>query len=228
VDSITCGSQPHFIAKTSDGETVVVVNTGSDELTYFYPNGDPEDNVFNVKLDPDDPAPLGQPELSPYCIAIAHDDSLAYVCCRKSKWEGQSAVFVVDIKRRLTLDTILVPFVNRSGLSTNYHMGLCILIDDDQYLAFTTQDGNSVVLLDLSDGTFEEAVVQHNVTFGITANSDEDHLYATASNANLLSTPGWVYEFEREGGSLTVLDSVEVGLWPNGLHVKPGAHTHEH
>ncbi len=227
VDSITCGSQPHFIAQTEDGETVVIVNAGSDNLTYYYPNGDPEDNVFNVNLDPDS-APFGQPVLSPYSIAIAHDDSLAYVCCRKSKWAGQSAIFVVDLVRRMTIDTILVPFVNRSGASTNYQMGLCMLIDEGHYLAVTTQDGNSALLVDLTDGSFEEAVVQHNITFGITANSDEDYLYVTANNGNLASTPGWVYEIKRDGGSLTVTDSVEVGLLPNGIHVRPGAHSHEH
>ncbi len=228
VDSITCGSQAHFVAMTSDGETVVVVNTGSDELTYYYPNGDPEDNVFNVKLDPDDPAPLGQPALSPYCIAIADDDSLAYVCCRKSKWAGQSAIFVVDIVRRQTIDTLLVPFVNRSGAISNYHLGLCMLLDNDRYLAATTQDGNSVLLVDLTDGSSVEAVVQHNGTFGITATTDEKYLYVTANNGTLQGTPGWVYELRRDGGSLTVTDSIEVGLLPNGLHVKPGQHSHEH
>jgi hypothetical protein len=103
-----------------------------------------------------------------------------------------------------------------------------MLIDDDQYLAVTTQDGNSVLLIDVTDGSYQEAVVQHNITFGITANSDEDYLYVTANNGNLASTPGWVYEFKRVGGTLTVMDSVQVGLLPNGIHVKPGAHSHGH
>lgn len=227
VDSITCGSQPHFINMTSDGETVVLVNSGSDELTYYYPNGDPEDNIFNVKIDPDDPAPLGQPKLSPYCIAIKHDDSLAYVCCRKTKWPGQSAIFVIDLVNRQTIDTILVPFVNRSGAGTNYQMGLCMLLED-RYLAATTQDGNSLLLVDVTDGSFEEIVFQHDVAFGVTATSDEKHIYVTVNNGINPSTPGWVYEIKRDGGSLTVMDSVEVGLLPNGIHVKPGAHVHEH
>lgn len=228
VDSITCGSQPHFINQTSDGELIVLVNTGSDELTYYYPNGNPESNIENVKIDPNDPAPLGQPALSPYSIAIAGDDSLAYVCCRKSKWAGQSAIFVVDLINRQTIDTIFVPYVNRSGASTNYHLGLCILMDDDRYLAVTTQDGNSVLLVDVSSGSYEEAVFQHDITFGITATSDEQYLYATANNGTSITTPGWVYEIRRDGGSLTVTDSVEVGLLPNGLHVKPGSHGHGH
>lgn len=230
VDSITCGSQPHFINKTSDGETVILVNTGSDELTYYYPNGDPNDNIVNVKLDPDpnNQAPLGQPIFSPYCIAIADNDSLSYVCCRKTKWPGQSVIFVVDIVNRKTIDTILVPFVNRSGAGTNYQMGLCMLLDDDRYLAITTQDGNSLLLVDVTDGSFEEVAFQHDVTFGVTATSDEKYLYVTANNATSASTPGWVYEIKREGSSLTVMDSVEVGLLPNGIHVKPGAHVHEH
>lgn len=227
VDSITCGSQPHFINMTSDGETVILVNTGSDELTYYYPNGNPEDNVVNAKIDPDDPAPLGQPVLSPYCIAIADDDSLAYVCCRKTKWPGQSAIFVVDIINRQTIDTILVPFLNRSGSGTNYQMGLCMLLED-RYLAVTTQDGNSLLLVDVTDGSYEEAVFQHDVAFGVTATSDEKHMYVTVNNGINPSTPGWVYEIERDGGSMTVMDSVEVGLLPNGIHVKPGAHVHEH
>lgn len=229
IDSITCGSQPHFIDMTQDGETVVLVNTGSDELTYYYPNGDPEDNVFNVKLDPSDPAPLGQPALSPYCIAIADDDSLAYVCCRKTKWPGQSAIFVVDIVNRQTVDTMFIPFTNRSGAGSNYQMGLCQLIDDDRYLAVTTQDGNSLVLVDLSDGSFEEVIFGNNIAFGVAANSDEDYIYVTVNNGNVNpQVPGWVYEVRRTGGSLTVTDSVEVGLLPNGIHVKPGAHVHEH
>jgi len=228
VDSITCGSQPHFINQTSDGELVVLVNTGSDELTYYYPNGNPEDNIFNVKLDPDDPAQLGQPLLSPYCIAIAGDDSLAYVTCRKSKWAGQSAIFVVDLVNRETIDTIFVPYVNRSGAATNYQLGLCMLLDDDRYLAVTTQDGNSVMLVDLTDGSYDEAVFQHDVSFGITATSDEKYICATANNGTAAGVPGWVYEIRRDGGSLTVTDSVEVGLLPNGLHVKPGAHHHDH
>lgn len=227
VDSITCGSQPHFINQTSDGELVVLVNTGSDELTYYYPNGDPEDNIVSVKLDPDDPAPFGQPVLSPYCIAIADDDSLAYVTCRKSKWVGQSAIFVVDLINRTTIDTIRVPFVNRSGAGTNYQLGLCMLIDDDHYLASTTQDGNSVLLIDISDGSYDEVVFQHDVSFGITATSDGQYIYATANNGTNVGTPGWVYEIRRDGGSLTVTDSVEVGMLPNGLHVKPGEHQHD-
>jgi hypothetical protein len=100
-------------------------------------------------------------------------------------------------------------------------------MDDDRYLAITTQDGNSVLLVDVTDGSYAEAVFQHDIAFGITATSDEEYIYATANNGTSITTPGWVYEIRRDGGSLTVTDSVEVGLLPNGLHVKPGSHDHD-
>jgi len=226
LDSITCGSQPHYPEITGDGSTLVVVNAGSDELTLYYPTGDPENNVVNVKLDPDpdSAAPFGQPIFEPYGIAIAGDDSLAYISCRKSKVAGQATIFVFDIPRRMTIDTLYVPYVNRSGAGTNYRLGLCELLEDDRYLAATSQDGNSLFLLDVTDGSYEEAVFQHKVAFGVTATSDEKYLYVTVNNRN--EAPGWVYEVNRDGGSLTVTDSVEVGMLPNGIHVKPGGHSH--
>ena len=220
VDSFTCGSQPHFIQYTHDGETVVIVNTGSDELTLYYPNGDPDNNITSVKLDPDpdSAASLGHPIFQPYCVAIADNDSLAYVTCRKSKVADKATIFVFDIPRRTTVDTLYVPWTNRDGSATNYHTGLCTLIDN-RYLAATSQDGNSVYLIDVTTGSYKEAVVQHNDLFGVTVSSDGNYLYATANNLNV--TPGWVYEFHRDGANLTVSDSVQVGMLPNGIHIRP-------
>lgn len=222
-DSIQAGSQPHYVEVSHDGEVVVTVNAGSDEVTLFYPNGDPGDNVFNVKIDPDldSAAQIGQPKFSPYGLAIAKDDSLAYVACRSSKDPNGADVFVFDLKQRMTIDTIHLAWTKRSTAG-NFRLGLAILLDNDRYLAVTSQHGNSVYLIDLQTGQYEEAVFQHNWTFGITATSDEQYLYVTASNGGT-TEPGWVYELKRTGGSLVVTDSVQAGLLCNGCHVLHGS-----
>jgi DNA-binding beta-propeller fold protein YncE len=225
VDSFNCGSEPHFVKYTHDGNTVVIVNTGSDELTLYYPHGDPENNITSVKLDPDpdSAAALGHPIFQPYCVAIDDNDSLAYVTCRKSKVADKATIFVFDLPHRRTVDTLYVPWTNRDGSASNYHTGLNALIDN-RYLAVASQDGNSVYLIDVTNGSYKEAVVQNNDIFGITASSDGNYIYATANNLDV--TPGWVYEFHRDGGNLTVNDSTQVGMLPNGIHIRPSHGSH--
>jgi len=224
-ESFQGGSQPHYVQTTSDGELVVTVNAGSDDVTLYYPNGDPNDNVFHVKLDsdPDSAAPIGQPNFAPYGLALAGDDSLAYVACRNSKDPGGADIFVFDLKRRMTIDTLHLAWTKRSATNHNYRLGLALLLENDRYLAVTSQDGNSVYLIDLETGQYEETVFQYGWTFGVTATSDEEYLYVTASNGGIAPAQnGWVYELQRNGGSLVKTDSVEAGLLCNGCHVLHG------
>jgi DNA-binding beta-propeller fold protein YncE len=223
--SFQAGSQPHYIETTSDGELVVTVNAGSDDVTLYYPNGDPLDNVFHVKIDPDpdSAAPIGNPEFAPYGLAVAHDDSLAYIACRNSKDPNGADIFIFDLKRRMTIDTLHLSWTKRSATGHNYRLGLAILLEDDRYLAVTSQDGNSVYLVDLQTGSYDEEVFQYGWTFGVTSTSDEEYLYVTASNGGVApAAPGWVYELKRNGGSLTKTDSVQAGFLCNGCHVLHG------
>ena len=221
--TIQAGSQPHFVEVSHDGETVVTVNAGSDELTLFYPNGDPDDNVFNVNVDPDpdSAAPIGQPRYAPYGLAVTDNDSLAYIACRNSKDPNGADVLVFDLMNRQTVDTIHLVWTKRSATNHSYRLGLAILLDDDRYLAVTSQDGNGVYLIDLVTGQYDETVFSQGWTFGVTATSDEEYLYVTANNGGVTNAPpGWVYELHRQGGELTVTDSVEAGLLCNGCHVR--------
>ena len=217
---IQCGSQPHFIEVTGDNETVVVVNAGSDEVTLYYPNGDPQDNVFNVSIhpDPNDRPQIGQPKYAPYGLAITDDDSLAYLSCRKHDDSTRMAILVFDLIQRQTVDTILLEWHNRQTNFKAFRGGLAILLENDRYLAVTSQHGNSLYLIDLEDNSYDEAVFENNWTFGVTATSDEHYLYVTASNGDTFNK-GWVYEVRRDGGALTVTDSVEADMLPNGCHV---------
>ena len=222
---IQCGSQPHYIEVTEDGETVVVVNAGSDEVTLYYPNGNPEDNVFNVKIDPDPDSarPIGNPKFAPYGLVLAQDDSLAYLACKSSPEADKAYILVFDLKQRQTIDTIKLDWTPRYSQvgAAKYHLGLEILLEDDRYLAVTSQHGNSVYLIDLTDKSYVERAFSANWTFGITATSDERYIYVTASNGGTNPPQkGWVYELERDGGNLTVLDSAQADMLPNGCHVR--------
>ncbi|MBI3872271.1 MAG: YncE family protein [candidate division Zixibacteria bacterium] len=229
-DSITAGARPHSVAVSHNGNVIVAADAGSDEITLYFPNESVESDVFNIAVpDPDSAVELGHPVWEPYGLALSDDDSLAYLACRKSKSAGQAAIFVFDIPNRRTVDTIFVPWSNRSGASTNYHLGLCILLDQSRYLAATSQDGNSVYLIDTRrPHTYVEKVFGQNITFGVTATADEKYICVTANNGNKADPKevGWVYELRRVGGNLTLIDSVKAGMLPNGCHVKHAAHQH--
>ncbi len=223
---IQTGSQPHFIEVTPDNEIAVVVNTASDEVTLYYPNGDPQNNVFNVSIHPDpgDRPQIGFPKYAPYGLAIADNDSIAYLSCRQADDPGRMEVFVFDLVQQQTVDTIHLDWQERFVGQGQYRGGLAILLENDRYLAVTSQHGNGVYLIDLLDYSYDEVVFSQNWTFGITATSDEEWLYVTASN-DRTQQRGWVYELKRDGGTLTVTDSAQADMIPNGCHV---LHAHGH
>ncbi|GAB4316191.1 MAG: hypothetical protein Kow0074_04130 [Candidatus Zixiibacteriota bacterium] len=223
---IQCGSQPHYIEVTHDNEIVVVVNAGSDEVTLYYPNGDPQNNVFNVSIHPNpaDRPQIGQPKYAPYGLEIADNDSLAYLSCRKANDPNRMEIFVFDLVQRQTVDTIHLDWQARYQGHGDYRGGLAILLENDRYLAVTSQHGNGVYLIDLTDKSYQHVVFSQNWTFGVSATSDEQWLYVTASN-DQSTEKGWVYELKRDGGTLTVTDSVQADMVPNGCHV---LHAHGH
>lgn len=206
VDSAQAGARTHDLKITSDGAWLVACNSNTDDLTLIELS---TGNVSRVEVGPNPGIGTGA-NYGPWGVAIDHRDSLAFISCMWSK-----DVRILDIAAGVILDSIPVP-VDSAGLVPG--PTLLVVSPDDKVVFVTTQNGNSVVAIDVSTkDTLADIPLGIPNPFGITMSDDGSRVYVACINTP--GSQGWVYSID--GNSYAKVDSIAVGTNSFGLIWRP-------
>lgn len=210
---IQSGAQTHELLATPDGSVVIACNLRSDDVTMLYTD---EDSVTFVPIDPAVAPDPDHIRYGPYCIALNHEGTRAYITCLNAH-----QVRILDIAARQIVDSLEIPIT--PGISTS-GPAMVHVTHDGKFLVLSTKWGNSIVIVDLATkqvvGEIPTAIGH---TFGVAISADDKRVYVAASG----TPPAHGYVYEIDMTSQSKIDSVEVGTDSWGLGwIGDGGHSH--
>ncbi len=209
VDSIPDGATSHDLKITSDGKWVIVSNRDNERVTMIDTQ---TDQNFVVHIDPDSIYTISDElKYGPFGIAIDHRDSLAFIACMPG-----DQIRVLDIAQKKIVDSIFTPHEHSNN---GVHGPTLMAVSPDNDVIFvSTQWSNRVIAVRVST---REVIETHRFDidrpFGVTMSADGNRIYANC--ANFINSTGWV--FAIDGVNQRIVDSLPLGLNPNGLIWRP-------
>ncbi len=207
VDTFLVGKAPHGVAISKSGTLVLATSQFSDDCWLIYPD---RDSTLRVRLSPGvPPNPATTSRFyGPFGVVFSKNDSLAYISCIDSTaFFRNHQIRVIDTKAQAVVDSIVLSPVD--GLEP--YMLTVSPTGDTLYTA--CEGGNTVAVIELAT----KSVGYLSVGFKAHAPAlvTDSLLYVTCEGNHV--TPYKVYVVNTI--TRTVVDSIDVGRYPNGIVV---------
>jgi YVTN family beta-propeller protein len=199
VDTFIVGRAPHGIGISSDGKMVVTPGEESDDLWLVYPDSGQKATV-RLPLRPG--ASFNNLVYKPFAVVLSSNDSLAYVSCTKN-----NQIRMIDVKSGVVVDSILLG-------QTSGNAPLMLALDPNGNKLYVSCLGaGTLAIIDLTSK--DTSFVRVGQKAHAPAVVSDSLVYVTCEGNHV--TPYKVYVVNTI--SKTVVDSIDVGRYPNGIAV---------
>lgn|GEM_PF-1886303 len=209
IDTFLVGKAPHGVAVNKNGELVLAPSQFSDDCWFIYPEGD---STLRLRLSLGvSPNPTVTSRFyGPFGILFSKNDSMAYISCidsTPSHPNHQIRIVNTATRQISDIDSILL----NPDLGKNPYMLALNTGGDILYTACWGSNTLAVITLATKTVTYIPVGLRPHAPALVTDSS----IYVTCEGDHV--TPYKVYVVNTN--SQTVVDSIDVGRYPNGIAV---------
>jgi DNA-binding beta-propeller fold protein YncE len=212
VGDVLGGAVTHDLKISDDGGLVVASNRMTNDVTVVHTDAD---TIAIVPIDPDSLYEAGRKKYGPLGILIDSERDRAFVACVDA-----FQIRILSLSERRIIDSINIPVVPLNMEQAISGPTLMAYDPATDHLFVTTQNGNSVVSVHVSDRTVVADIPTFiRQSFGIAVSGDGSRVYAVCVNP--VGQQGRVYVIDNSVNPPVLTDSLDVGKKSYGLVWRP-------